>query len=137
MIKKIFLISLLFFFLLPPSVIAENGLLPCGPGTTKPSCGICDLFVLITNVLNFVMTRIVPVVATLMLIIGGIWFYFSGASPENKRRAQSIVTSSVIGVVIILTAWAVVNTILDKSGIVEMDGWKWYDIECGVNEEIE
>ena len=137
MIKKIFLISLLFFLLLPLSAAAQNGLLPCGPGTAKESCTICDLFVLITNVLTFVMVRIAPVVAALMLIIGGIWFYFSGTSPENKRRAQSIVTSSVIGVVIILTAWAVVNTILDRSGIVEMDGWKWYDIKCEVDEGTE
>jgi hypothetical protein len=130
MIKKVFLISFLLL-LTPYFVFAENGLLPCGPGTSEGPCKLCHFFVLISNVLELVMLRIVPFLASLMFIIGGIWFYFSGASPENKRRAQAIITSSVIGIVIILSAWVIVNTILDRSGIIEMrEGWQWYNIEC-------
>ena len=131
MIKKIFPLVFLFLLLLPFLATANNGgLLPCGPGTGKEKCELCDIFVLITNILDFIMLYVVPSIAALMFVVGGVWFYFSGVSPEQKRRAQEVVKSVVIGVVIILSAWIVVNTILERSGIIEMNGWKWYDIEC-------
>ena len=128
--KKILII--LLFLLLSPLVVAadDDGLLPCGPGTGE-ACNICHLFELIDNILEFVMFKFVPVLAGLMLVIGGIWFYFSGASEENKRRAKAILTSVVIGIVLVLAAWIIVNTILVETGIVE-DGSLWYDIECSV-----
>jgi len=33
-------------------------------------------------------------------------------------------------VVIVLSAWAVVNTIFNYSGIIEMQGWQWWNIQC-------
>lgn len=116
----------------PALVVADDDrLLPCGPGTGE-DCNICHLFELIDNVLQFAMFKIVPVLAGLMLIIGGVWFYFSGASEENRRRARAILTSVVIGIVLILSAWIVVNTILVETGIVE-GGSLWYDIDCSID----
>ena len=134
--KKIFIIGLLFLTPLLVSAEEGGGLLPCGPGTAKENCDLCDIFVLIDRILKFVMGTLIPPIATVMFLIGGIWFYFSGASEENKRRARAIITSAVIGIVVILAAWIIVNAILVESGIVNSDSiMPWYDIECSVSVE--
>ena len=130
----VFLITFLLLLLVPLSTAtAQDGLVPCGPGTDT-NCQLCHLFVLIDNVLQLVMLRIVPALAGLMLIIGGIWFFFSGASEEKKRKAKDIVTSSIIGIAIILSAWVIVNTILVQSGIVDGSLMFWYEIDCPITD---
>jgi len=128
--KTIFLIGLLFLLLMPFSAAAR--LVPCGP-RTGVDCQLCHLFVLLDNILDLVMFRIVPVLASLMLMIGGIWYFFAGVSPEQKNKAQGIITSSIIGIVVILTAWIVVNTILVHSGIVDGSIAPWHQIRCPIN----
>jgi len=134
--RLLFLIILCAGLLLPLTFVSadcpEEGLVPCG--TPDCPCQLCHLFELLDNILRFVMFEVVPVLAGLMLVIGGIWFYFSGASEEQKRRAKAIVTSSVIGIVIILTAWLVVNTILVQTGLVDSDSWgaPWHEINCPI-----
>ena len=77
------------------------------------------------------MFNLVPVIAVLMLIIGGVMFFFAGASPNILGRAKGIITSVIIGLVLIFAAWVIVNTILTKSGIVESPSLlNWYKIEC-------
>lgn len=147
MAKKTFLIILSLLIFIPFPVSAQsNGLVPCGPGVGQggdpgfdPSidgipCTICHFFVLINNILEMIFTEIVPFLVGLMLIVGGIWFYFAGVSEEQKRKAKGIITSSVIGIVIILTAWILVNTIFSQMDIVDTTGawYEWYKIECNL-----
>jgi len=47
-----------------------------------------------------------------MLVYGGIRMYFSGGSPENTKKATKVMINAVIGLVIVLTSWIVVNTII-------------------------
>lgn len=129
MAKKIFLISFLFLFLIISQAQAA-GLVPCG-GYGEEACTFCDFFVLINNIIKFVMTRIVPVIAVLMLVIGGVFFFFAGASPNALNTAKGIITSVVIGLVIIFCAWVIVNTVITKIGIVESPSLlQWYKIDC-------
>jgi len=129
--KKIFLISLfLLVFSLVPLQTQAAGLVPCG-NTPDDPCTFCDFFVMINNIIQFVMTRIVPVVAVLMLVIGGVMFFFGGAKPDMLIQAKGIITSVVIGLVIIFCAWVIVNTVLTKTGIVKSPSLlNWYKIEC-------
>lgn len=146
--KQIFLIvffisSLSLLLIFPLTALAQDGLLPCGPGTGQSGdpgfddnlgyvpCRVCHLFVLIDNILGFVILGVMPPIVLLMLIVGGIWFYFSGASEERKRKAKDIITSVVIGVAIFLSAWIIVNAILIESGLVDSASWApWHEIEC-------
>ena len=127
--KRVFLISFLLLLLTPYFISAAGPLVPCGPGTDKPDCQFCDFFVLINNVLKFAL-EIIGFVAVVMAIVGGIFFFFAGANPDALRQAKRIILSVVIGVVIILSSWAVVNTIFNYSGIIEMQGWQWWNIQC-------
>lgn len=137
MMKRILLINFLFLFLflVASPVLAggtncpTEGLVPCG--TTDCPCEFCDFFVMLNRIVKFVMFALVPAVAVLMLIVGGIMFFFGGAKPDTLIRAKGIITSVIIGLVIIFCAWVVVNTVLNMSGLIESENLlKWYDINC-------
>ena len=130
--RQFFSITFLFLlvFSLAPLQAQAAGLVPCG-GQGQAACTFCDFFVLINNIIKFVTVRIVPVVAVLMLVIGGIMFFFGGAKPDMLTRAKGVITSVVIGLVIIFCAWVIVNTIITKIGIVKAPSiLQWYDIGC-------
>jgi len=133
--QKLLILSLLVL-LIPFSVFAappgcNTSLVPCG-GTSQPACQFCDIFVLIDNVISFILTCLAPIVAILVLVIGGLYLLTAGSSPERVSKAKSIITSVVIGLVIIFVAWVFLNTFLDAIGVETWTGLKtWWKIDCG------
>lgn len=110
----LFLIIFLSGFILPLVSLA-NGLVPCGePGNP---CELCDLFVLLDNIVDFVLTKIIFPVAILLLIIGGFMFFFYAENPQRVEQGKSILTATIIGLVIILTAYLLVGTFLEAIGL--------------------
>lgn len=131
--KKTFLLGLLFLIVFPLFSVQAAGLVPCG-GTNEEPCTFCHLFVLLNNVLEFLMFKIVPLIASLMLVVGGIMFFFGGTNPGMIARARRILTSVVIGLTIIFCAWMIINVILVQSGFVDAEKGKsileWWKITC-------
>jgi len=121
-------LALLFFSLVPVQAALEP-LVPCGPGTAKPKCELCDFFVLLNNVINFFLLRIVLPVATLILVIGGLMFmiaYFGGAEmlpggvkggPALLSQAKRVITSVVIGLILIFAAWLILGSFFQVIGL--------------------
>ena len=56
-------------------------------------------------------------VATLVLIIGGVKWATAGGDKEALGSAQKIITSAIIGLVIVLAAWAIIGLIKAFFGI--------------------
>lgn len=106
---------LLFVFFLITTQVQAAGLVPCG-GTGEQACSFCDLSKLIGNVFNYAI-KIVIVVATLMLVIGGGMLFFAGADPGMLTKAKSLIKSTVIGLVIIFAAFMIVGVILNSIGL--------------------
>lgn len=136
--KKFLLISFLFLVIFSPG-LTHAGIVPCGlseddptqKGNQTKACEFCDIFVLSNNILEWIFTRIIPIVATLMIIAGGVMFLFAGAKAEMFNKAKGVITAAVIGLLIIFSAWVIVNTVFDKIGVVELrQGWKWYNPTC-------
>jgi len=126
--KKIILILSLIIF---PVFVQAAGLVPNCGGIGQPVCTFCDLFILFNNVIKFIMVDLVPPVAVLMLVVGGIMYFFAGTSPSVLTKAKSIITSVAIGLIIIFCSWIIVNTVLTKIGIVNTDSLlHWYEIKC-------
>ena len=128
--KKLLIILLPALLLLNVGVVQAAGLVPCG-GSGEAACTFCDFFVLLNNVVKFLMIDLVPVVAVLMLVIGGVMFFFAGAKADILMRAKVTITSVVVGLIIIFAAWIIVNTILTKTGIIATPSiLEWYKIGC-------
>jgi len=139
MIKEVLLFAIFFVFIilsfLPNLVSAQcptEGLVPCG--TEGCPCTLCHLFLMFQGIVNFFLFNIVPIVAVLMLVIGGFLFFFASGSPAALSRAKSTITSAVIGLIIIYTAWLIINTFFVIIGV---ESWTnlaggWFTITCSI-----
>ena len=68
------------------------------------------IFRTITNVLLF----LIGAVAVIMLIIGGIRYTISGGDSTAVTSAKNTILYAVIGIVVALLAYAIVNFVLDS-----------------------
>jgi len=126
--KKIFTtISLLV--LLIPNLTFAAGLVPCGDdlnGNGKidanEACTFCHFFVLLDNVIDFILTKIIPSLAILFLVIGGLVLLFAGGNPNLVSLGKKIITSVVIGFAIVYGSWLIVFTIADAMGVASWVG---------------
>lgn len=136
--KKLTLIFFLLVLFLP-LITKSAGLVPCGriddPKTPDINegrpCTACDLLVLLQNVLKFAFV-IAFLIVVGFIVYGGFRWIFSGGKEQNIKAGQQIITNAIIGIVIILTAWIIVNTIfwfIARAGGKDYTG-TWYKIEC-------
>lgn len=109
-----------------------EGLVPCG--TEGCPCELCDFFVMFERIVNFILFEIVPVLAVLMIAIGGFMLLFahSGGGSEMVSRAKKLFTSVAIGLLLIYGAWVIVNTFFGIIGVASWTGLKngWWKIKC-------
>ena len=110
---------------LPPP---DGGLVPCG--TTCCSCQLCDFFVMLDRIIDFLLIKIVPPLAALMIAIGGGMYIVSQGNPEMLGRAKKLFTSVVIGLIIIYGAYVIIGLFLMTIGLADgtQGGPNWYDI---------
>ena len=94
-----------------------RGLVPCG--TPCCPCRLCDFFVLIDRILDFILFRIAPVVAILMLVIGGGLFLVSTGNPQTITTARRIITSVFIGLAVIYGSYFFIGLILQSIGLAQ------------------
>lgn len=129
--KKGLIILLPALLFLNFGIVHAAPLVTCGNGSNY--CNLCDLFQLVNNILKFVMFELVPTLAVIMILVGGVMFLFAGASPSTLQKAKNIIIAVVIGIVIIFMAWIIVNTVLTKIGIVDTSSvLHWYQLDCSV-----
>ena len=171
--KKIFLIIFLGIFLFPSLSLAYTlyqteggvnviykGIVPCGKpvnlggslsggnlvgGTCcEMPCTFCHLFVMLDGAIDFILLKIVPPLAILMLVIGGIMFilgYFGGGgeegSPKLFGQAKKLITSVFIGLIIMFAAWLIINLFFQFIGVQQWTGLQqgWFSINCPTDAE--
>lgn len=127
---KAFFAILLIGFLLLPLLAGAQGLVPCG-GEGQPDCGLCHLFQLINNILNWVLFVLIPIIAPIFVVIGGIYLLIARGDPGLFSQGKSVLTAAVIGLIIVYTAWVVLMTILNFLGVAPWTGLgTWWQIEC-------
>jgi hypothetical protein len=61
--------------------------------------------------MNFAITFGV-IVLTIMIAYGGLMYILSVANPENRRQANSLITGAVIGIVLVLSSWLIVDFVM-------------------------
>jgi len=127
---KLIIFSLLFLLLLAPILTSAAGLVPCG-GPNEPACTACHLLVLVQNVLDFALKMAFLIIIG-FIVYGGFRWIFSLGKEENLKAGQQIITNAIIGLIIILSAWIIVNTvfwIIKEMGGDDYTG-TWFHIEC-------
>jgi hypothetical protein len=69
--------------------------------------GSADLKESVINILNLAL-GLLSLVAVVMVIIGGFTWLTAGGNEEKVDKAKKIISAAVIGLIIVLLAWAVV-----------------------------
>ena len=101
-------------------------------------CTFCHFFVMLDGIIDFVLLQLVPVIAVLMLVIGGVMFALAGFTewglPFTFEQAKKLMTSVVIGLVIIFAAWLIIDLFFKVIGVVEWTGLQsgWFSIKCPI-----
>lgn len=91
-------------------------------------CTFCDALKVIANIVNF-FVQVAFSLAALVIVYGALLMMMSGGSEERFRKGKGAVMNAVIGIVITLSSWLIVNTILNLldvgSGFLP-----WSEITC-------
>lgn len=105
----------------------------------EPACGVCDLFSLIWNVLNFFLyptsfnngAAPIPIIATILILIGGFRLLTATGNPEKLQQAKTILTATLVGLLIVYLAPAFLAFTLSSLGVIEWAGpGNWTQLAC-------
>lgn len=69
-----------------------------------------DVSGVLTTILNWILA-IIGIAAVLGIVIGGLMYIVSGGDETKTKNAKSLIFASIIGLVIALVGYAIVNTI--------------------------
>ena len=123
--------------MLPSRLVPECD--PTGISTTTPKCNECFLAQMGYNI---VMTLIYAafVIVVIMAIAGGFRMFFSGGNPDSVKTARKHITSSLIGLLIVLLSWTGLNIFINTFTNYEAKvGFKWYvlgGLECEATRDL-
>jgi len=112
-------------FLIPPAIAAAQGLVPCN----GPECQACDLVSLADNILDF-LVMISAFIAAIMFAVAGLKLATSAGNESKVSQAKEGMTSIIIGFIILLAAWLIVDTIMKTFTTGQGRLGTWNDIEC-------
>jgi hypothetical protein len=114
--KKLFklIFSASLFFLHALSLKAA-GILP-EAGYSDGDYGLNDFMLLAINVSNIIL-RFVGTLALLMFVYGGLTFLLSAGNNEQVAKGKKILIAAVIGIVIVLTSFVIIQFALKSVGI--------------------
>jgi hypothetical protein len=109
---------------------ANAALVSCG-GPGDP-CKLCDLFVIIDNIVDFILIDIVPPIAVTAFVIGGVYFFMSRGNPQSVSKAKSVLTAAVIGLLLVYGSFLIVSLFFNAIGVSQWTGLDggWFNYPC-------
>lgn len=130
--KKYLFILIILGLATPLAAMAGNfsgPLVSCGR-EGQSMCTLCDLFTMVQTIIDFVSLGI-TVLVVVFITFGGFMILLAGANPGNLETGKKIITNAVIGVIIALLAWTVINMVFNTF-VGKSDAFPapWNKIEC-------
>lgn len=123
-IKNIpFFYLFLLISILLPLISSAQGIVPCN----GLECRFCHLFQLVKNIIDW-LVRISFTLAIIFIVWGGFKIIFAGANPGLVSSGRQTIIRAVVGLVILLCAWLIVDTVLK---VLTGGAWgPWNTINC-------
>lgn len=116
-VEKLFIIGVAFLYSTSPTfaqTASWSGV--CVGGIDNDVATVQGLECLIANVFTVIIT-LIGLAAFVMFIIGAVRWLISGGNSSNVDKARNTMTYAVIGVVIALSAFIVINLIAGFTGV--------------------
>lgn len=109
--KYITLSLVTLLFITPTLALAQaGGLVPCG-GSAEDPCTTKDVIALVAQLVDFLITML-GVIAVIALVYAGFKMVVSRGNESEWKQAKAIFTNVVIGIIIILASWLIVDTVM-------------------------
>ncbi|GEM_PF-6461437 len=101
-----------------------HGLVPCGVDRNNPDtpwnetedCALRHTFLLIKNLIDFTLWKLVPLIVVIMVVATGAIFYFSWGSANTLATVRRIWRYIGMGVLILMFSWLFLNFFLGILG---------------------
>jgi len=94
----------------PLTAFAQFG--PIVPDVCRTcACGFGGVMAIIQNVINFIIA-ISIVIATLIMVWAGVLYILSPTNPESRSTANKMLINAALGIVIVLSAWLIVDFVM-------------------------
>lgn len=91
-------------------------------------CSLCNGLQVAVNIVNNLTTLAIAITVG-MTVYGAIRLMLSGGSEEMVKNARGIITSAVIGLIVVLCGWLIINTFVhilaDPS-----NPFPWNNVQC-------
>jgi hypothetical protein len=119
-----------FLVLLPQTVGATipTDLVPCGDADQAP-CQTCHIYALIENVFNWLF-GVSAIIVTIIIVVGGVRFATSGTNQQVKRDTRRLITTAIVGFILIGSAWVLVEFLIATLMGSDTDGSIFSSIQC-------
>lgn len=91
--------------------VASAQLIQTGDVPQNISAGGGDFRAIILNIVNFFL-GFLGLIAVIMVIYGGITYVTAGGNQEAIDKAKKIIMYAIIGIVIVLISFALINTVI-------------------------
>lgn len=96
--------------LMTPSFVFGQGLVPqCSRGEGSEPCQFCHVVELINNVVAW-LVGVLGIIAALIIMYAGFLMVASGGNASAKEKAKGFIVNIVIGYVLVLGAWILIDT---------------------------
>jgi hypothetical protein len=93
-------------------------------GTTPTPCtSLCDLIDTFINIVYFGMSIAIFIIAPIMVVVGGVMILMAGANPGMLETGRKAITAAVVGLVIVLCAYLIVNTFITVLSVTGIGGF--------------
>jgi hypothetical protein len=113
--------------LLMAEEVSMSGLVPVcnteiGPdGSFTVPCDFDYFMTMLNYIIDWSVKYLVTPIFAILFIYAGFLYIGSAGNPNNKSKAKKIIKNALLGYLIILSAWLVVDTILKGLGFTGED----------------
>lgn len=119
--------------LFAPLQASAAGLVPCGTSTNPEPCTLCHILIGGKGLIDWGM-GIMVIVGLALIMIAGIMYIVSVGDSGLMTKAKDAIKTVLIGTVLVLCGWLIVNTIIgilasDNMGI-GIQKANWYSFTC-------
>lgn len=133
--KSLYLISasLFLLFILIPVGVEAGGFWQAPGMCTGVDCNACHLINLMNIILDWLF-GIMFIIFGFIIIVAGFELVTSGGNPGNKESAKKKLYNSLIGIIIVMAAWLIIDDLMRTIVGDNISGWgPWNKIECVTN----
>ncbi len=111
----------------------NSGLVPCG-GQGQEPCQACHVIDLTNGVIEW-LVMVLGTLAAIIIVYAGFKLVVSGGNHHAREEAKSMITNMIIGYVIVLAGWLLIDTAM-KALLDEGEFGIWNQVQCVTQPDV-